>query len=191
MKKKVLYMAAIIICLSIISGGTLAYFSTADTARNVITSDGIDVLVVEQQLVNGKLVAYPNEAIPAIPGTVHSKIVTVKNVDAPAWIRVSIDVKVLDARGNTVEVDAADIGKAVIINTDSEYWTYKNGWWYYNSAVETGNSTEALFESVEFSGRDMGNIFQGKSVDITVTAQAVQKANNGETVMEVKGWPES
>ena len=60
MKKKVLYIAIVVICLALITGGTYAYFTTSDTARNVITSGGIEVKVVEQQLVNGTLQPYPS-----------------------------------------------------------------------------------------------------------------------------------
>ena len=69
MKKKLLYIAAIVICLSLITGGTYAYFTASDTARNVITSGGIEVKVVEQQLVNGTLQPYPSQPIPVMPAT--------------------------------------------------------------------------------------------------------------------------
>ena len=63
MKKKILYIAAIIICLSVITGGTYAYYTADGTARNVITTGGVNVKVVEQRLVDGTLHPYPNEPI--------------------------------------------------------------------------------------------------------------------------------
>ena len=56
MKKKILYIAAIVICLSIMTGSTLAYYTKTDTARNVITSDGLSVELLQQKLVNGELI---------------------------------------------------------------------------------------------------------------------------------------
>ena len=61
MKKKIFYIAIIAICLSIITGGTLAYYTATDTARNVITSGGVDVKVAEYQLVDGVMVVRMGE----------------------------------------------------------------------------------------------------------------------------------
>ena len=81
MKKKLLYIAAIVICLSIMASETFAYYTKKDTARNVITSGGVAIELVEQRLVNGKPVAYPNEPIPVMPTVEVSKIVSVKSVE--------------------------------------------------------------------------------------------------------------
>ena len=43
MKKKLLYIAAIVICLSIMASETFAYYTRKDTARNVITSGGVAI----------------------------------------------------------------------------------------------------------------------------------------------------
>lgn len=47
MKRKLFAGAVIAICLSLIAYGTLAYFTAEDTARNVITSGGIDIQLRE------------------------------------------------------------------------------------------------------------------------------------------------
>ena len=69
MKKKILYIAAIIICLSIMTGGTLAHYTAKDTARNVITSGGIDLEILEYQSIGGSLQPYPSQPIPVMPAT--------------------------------------------------------------------------------------------------------------------------
>ena len=40
MKKKSFYIALILICLSLVTTGTWAYFTTSDAVRNVITAGG-------------------------------------------------------------------------------------------------------------------------------------------------------
>ena len=35
----------------------------------------------------------------------------------------------------------------------------------------------------------MDNRYQGSTATVDVVAQAVQTANNGDTVMDAKGWP--
>lgn len=189
MKKKILYIAAIVICLSLITGGTYAYFTTSDTARNVITSGGIEVKVVEQQLVNGTLQPYPSQPIPVMPATTVSKIVSVQSTEQAAWVRMNYTLTVYDADGKKMEIPADELAKVIVIASDTANWTLKDGWWYYNTAVKGGETTKPLFEEVEFSGPHMDNKYQLCTVVIDVTAQAVQQANNGATVWEALGWP--
>ena len=189
MKKKILYIAVIVICLSLITGGTYAYFTTSDTARNVITSGGIEVNVVEQQLVNGTLQPYPNQPIPVMPATTVSKIVSVQSVEQAAWVRMNYTLTVYDPDGKEMEIPADELAKVIVIDPDTTSWTEKDGWWYYNTAVKTGEVTKPLFEEVAFSGPNMDNKYQLCTVVIDVTAQAVQQANNGVTVWEALGWP--
>lgn len=189
MKKKILYIAAIIICLSLITGGTYAYYTTSDTARNVITSGGVDIAVVEQQLVNGVLQPYPNQPIQVMPATTVSKIVSVRSTEQAAWVRMNFTLTVYDAEGNVMDVSDQELARVIGIQTDSSRWTQKSGWWYYNTAIKSGETTAPLFEEVVFSGPHMDNKYQQSTVVIDVNAQAVQKANNGKTVWEAQGWP--
>ena len=189
MKKKVLYIAIVVICLALITGGTYAYFTTSDTARNVITSGGIEVKVVEQQLVNGTLQPYPSQPIPVMPATTVSKIVSVQSTKQAAWVRMNYTLTVYDADGKKMDIPADELAKVIVIASDTANWTLKDGWWYYNTAVKGGETTKPLFEEVEFSGPHMDNKYQLCTVVIDVTAQAVQQANNGVTVWEALGWP--
>ena len=189
MKKKIFAMAVMLICISILASTTLAYFTDVGTTRNVITTGGIKIALVEQQLVGNQLVDYPDEPIPVMPGQTVSKIVSVKGVDQPAWIRMRFDVTFYDKNGKVMEVTATELEKLVLIATDGENWTFRDGWWYCNQAVTPGESTKPLFESVEFA-KNMGNRYQESTVHVDVTAQAVQQANNGSTVLEAVGWPE-
>ena len=189
MKKKILYIAAILVCLSIITSGTYAYFTTSDTARNVITSGTVEINVVEQQLVNGTLQPYPNQPIKVMPATTVSKIVSVQSTEQAAWVRMNYTLTVYDAEGKKMEIPADELAKVIVIETDATNWTLKDGWWYYNTAVKGGETTKPLFEEVEFSGPYMDNKYQLCTVVIDVTAQAVQQANNGATVWEALGWP--
>ena len=191
MKKKILYIAAIVICLSLITGGTYAYFTTSDTARNVITSGGIEVKVVEQQLVNGVLQPYPSQPIPVMPATTVSKIVSVQSTDQAAWVRMNYTLTVYDADGKGMEIPADELANVIVITPDATNWTQKDGWWYYNTAIASRETTKPLFEEVAFSGPYMDNKYQLCTVVIDVTAQAVQQANNGETVWKALGWPET
>lgn len=190
MKRKLLFIAAALIALALIAGGTLAYFTAEDTARNVITSGVVAVELIEQQrTADGTLAPYPTERIPMMPGQSVSKIVTVRSDEQPAYIRARYTIAVLDAGGEPMEVSAEQLAQVVTIAPDTEQWTLRDGWWYCDTAVGGGESTPALFESVDFSGPNMGNEYQGASITVDVTVQAVQAANNGATALEANGWP--
>ena len=191
MKKKFLYIAAILICLSIITSGTLAYYTTSDTARNVITSGGVEVKVVEQQLVNGSLLPYPSQPIPVMPATTVSKVVSVQSTQQSAWVRMNYSLTVYNSNGEKMEIPTEELNRVIVIETDDSNWTLKDGWWYYDTAIKSGETTKPLFEEVVFSGPHMDNKYQLCTVVIDVTAQAVQQANNGNTVWEALGWSES
>ena len=157
----------------------------------MITSGGVGINVVEQQMVNGSLMPYPNQPIPVMPATTVSKIVSVQNAEQAAWIRAGYTVTVYDAEGNIMEVSTEELNRVILIEPDTANWTHKDGWWYCNTAAESGETTKPLFEQVVFSGPDMDNKYQNCTVVIHVIAQAVQQANNGSTVMEAAGWPEN
>lgn len=190
MKKKILYIAAVIICLSIITGGTLAYYTASDTARNEITAGGVEVQVVQQQLVNGTLQPCPDQPIQVMPAATVSKIVTVQSNEQAAWVRMNYTLTIYDAEGKEMEISAEELEKVILIDNDTTNWTMKDGWWYYNAAVKTGEMTEPLFEEVVFSGQHMDNKYQLCTLVVDITAQGVQQANNGAEVWEALGWPE-
>lgn len=191
MKKKILYIAAIIICLSIITGGTFAYYTTSDVARNTISSAAIKdtVHVYEQQLVGGVLQPYPNTPIPVMPATSVSKIVSAKSTGDAVWVRMNYSVSVKDAQGKEMELSADDLAKVIIIEAGGDNWIYSDGWWYYKSPIKSGDITEPLFEEVAFSGPNMDNRYQNTTALVNVNVQAVQQAHNGASVMEALGWP--
>ena len=175
MKKKILYIAAILLCMSIVTGGTLAYYTASDTARNVIATGGVKVQVVEQQLVNGTLQPYPNQPIKLMPATAVSKIVSIRSDYQAAWVRANYAVTVYDPQGKKMDIPAEELNRVIVIEPDTANWTLKDGWWYCKSAVASREMTKPLFEEVAFSGPDMDNKYQACTVTVDITAQAVQR----------------
>lgn len=186
--RKIFAAAIIAICLSIVAYGTLAYFTYEDTATNVITAGNIKIAVQEWTLNDaGERVPFTNP-IQVMPGQVVSKIAEVKNTgDHTAWIRIALDEVLTLADGST---DTSE--KAVLsYNIDSQKWIlHSDGYYYYHEPVAAGETTAPLFTEVTFSAQ-MGNVYQESIATITVHAQGVQKANNGETVFEAAGWPDA
>lgn len=189
MKRKVLFIAAALIALSLIAGGTFAFFTVEDTARNVVTSGGVSVTLLEQRRVEAGLEPYPNAPIAVMPSTTVSKIVSVRGEDEAAWVRARYTVTIYDAHGEPMPLPPEEIERVVVIEPDGKAWSWRDGWWYCAEAVTRGEETAPLFETVTFSGENMGNEFQSATVTVDVQIQAVQRANNGGSVLEAVGWP--
>jgi len=190
MKKKLLYIAAIIICLSIITGGTFAYFTVDDTAHNVITTNTVKIDVLCHSEENGVISVANNDSIRLMPATKVSRVVAAQSIETAAWVRLKYEFEIYDSNENQMDISEEELKKVIIIKPDETNWILKDGWWHYNAMVKDGEKTTPLFETIEFSGPGMGNEYQNGKVKLIIHGQAVQYANNGETVMEAAGWPE-
>ena len=183
MKKKLCVIALLVICLAIAAYGTSAYFTHEQTSTNVITSGSIQVELQEWSDTGSGLVSFEDmEGV--LPGTEVSKIVQVKNIGGQAaWIRISTEKAIHLADGVEGEVDLSLI--SYDLNTD--FWTEKDGFYYYNTILQPSKVTEPLFTKVSFSAT-MSNIYQNSKAVIDVTAQATQVANNGTSALDAAGW---
>lgn len=186
MKKKLIAAALLVIGIAILSAGTIAYFTSATTAHNVITSGGVDIVLKEWADRECKTPYPADEPMLVMPGKTVTKVVTVKNEDADAYVRAKFVITVLNPDGEKIDSDA------VIIETGS-FWTEnyeeRDGWYYYFDPLKTGEVSKPLFSQVVFDGPSMTNEYQNCTVTVDVIAQAVQAANNGKTWREAKGWP--
>lgn len=190
MKKKWILIPALIVSLACAVGGTMAYFVAKDTAHNVITSGKVEIAIVETMKKPGQSEEepFPSEGITNVmPGTKVSKIVRVKNLDTvqPCWLRVKLTTKV------SADVPADKIGSAITVNAPvNDKWEYHDGYYYYTEVLGAGQTTEVLMDTVSFSAPNMGNEYQNSTVNILVSAQAVQAKNNdAASPWLAKGWP--
>lgn len=190
MKRKILVLGLIVICMAIAATGSLAFYTADVEAHNVITSGGVNIQIEEWQKTDEGLTEYPKEEIQVMPGTVVSKIVTVKNLEADAYVRAKFDL-VAAFKGIPEGSAPAIPDDLITVEINEAYWMRKDGdteWWYYKEALKAGDATEPLFTEVRFSGPQMGNEFQNSTVDVKVKAQAVQADNNGSSALDAEGW---
>lgn len=186
MKKKILVCALIAVCLSVVAYGTTAYLTVDETSHNVITSGGIKIDLQEYADPNGDGNLVPFEdVLNVFPGMDISKIVQVQNIGLePTWVRLTVEKSITLAEDREGEVDLS----LVTYDLNTEYWTEKDGYYYYNEILKPGAKTEPLFTEVTFSPT-MGNMYQESTATIKVNAFATQSANNGKTVLDAAGWP--
>lgn len=193
MKGKMTVISLAILCAAIAAAGTMAFFTASARAHNVITTGAVSIQLVEtMKTEDGREVPFPKEGLSGqMPGTAVSKIVSVKNTGAEAWIRVKVDTTILDRQGRELPL-TVDNASVISFGVDSRDWMEKDGYYYYQSPVATNASTAILFDKVRFAG-EMDNAYQDCKVLIDVKAQAVQTANNpipaGGNVSDIAGWP--
>lgn len=186
MKRKTLLCAFLVIVGALLSFGTVSYFVTDGTAVNVITAGNIKVELLECSLKDGEKVPFENK-ISVVPDTSVSKIVTVKNTgNSPEYVRVSVNKEILSVGGERDE--NGDLFIEMDFNT--EYWTERDGYWYYRKPLEGGGETEPLFTKVTFS-KDMKNLYQNSTAKLDIKAFGVQSANNGDSPVTAVGWTDN
>ena len=181
MKRKLLILSVLAICIATLAAGTLAYFTSEGKTHNVITTGGVEIAVQEWADENKQTPFEDLEGI--MPGMTVTKIAEIKNTGASdAWVRVKVEKSIKlkgDGTPNTALVE---------LELNIADWTEKDGYYYYKEALKPGEITAPIFTAVTFKP-EMGNEYQNATATVDVSAQAVQTANNGDTVMDAKGWP--
>ena len=153
MKRKLLLLSVLAICVATLAAGTLAYFSANGTARNVITTGNVSIAVEEWADADK---TQPFEDLTGImPGTTVTKIAEVRNTgEADAWIRVRLTGDIRLTGDGTPD---PSLIKPDLNTTD---WTLAaDGYLYCNKAIRPGETTAPLFTCVTFDA-GMGNEYQ-------------------------------
>lgn len=181
-KIKIVTFALVAMIISMIGQASLAYYSTVGKATNVVTSGNIQ-FIIHETTDQGK--EFPREGVYIIPGDIVSKKVTIENdCEHPFYLRTKIVYGV-----DSQELSAEDCFK---LNINEEYWELHDGWYYYKGIVEPGETTPDMFSHVEIVGSKVDNSYIGKTLTLTVNAQAVQSENNpitGGNTYTASGWP--
>ncbi|MDO4516186.1 MAG: SipW-dependent-type signal peptide-containing protein [Bacillota bacterium] len=197
-RRNAVLTAALALLVALVAFGTAAYFSGEAHVTNVITTGKIDITLKEQTKdAAGNPIKWPSEGITGVmPGKSVDKLVSVESVagSSDAWVRVKVESTITAADGKT------DLPTKDMLDFD-----FKPGWipgaggyYYYSVPLSAGQTTPELFTKVTFAP-GMPNEYQGCTVNVKVTAQAVQKKNNdakgsiteltAENYAQIEGWP--
>ena len=181
-KFKIFVASLVATIMALINASTLAYYSTVGKATNVVTSGNIQY-IIHETTDQGK--EFPKEGVYIVPGDIVSKKVSIESdCEHPFYLRVKM-VYGVDSK----ELTAEDCFK---LNIDEEHWVLHDGWYYYTGIVNPGETTPNVFSHVEIVGSKVDNSYLGKTLTLTVKAQAVQSENNplsdGNTYT-ASGWP--
>ena len=182
MKRKILILSVLAICIATFAAGTIAFFTAEGKAHNVITTGGVEI-AVQEWADDEKTKPFENLS-GVMPNTTVTKIAEVKNTGASdAWIRVKVEKSIQLQGEGTPDTSLVEL----TLNTTD--WTLGlDGYLYCNKAIRPGETTAPLFTCVTFDA-GMGNEYQNATATVHVAAEAVQTANNGVTALEALGWP--
>ena len=183
MKRKILILSVLAICIATFAAGTIAFFTAEGKAHNVITTGGVEI-AVQEWADDEKTKPFENLS-GVMPNTTVTKIAEVKNTGASdAWIRVKVEKSIQLQGEGTPDTSLVEL----TLNTTD--WTEKDGYYYYNAALEPGQTTEPLFTAVHFA-ETMSNMYQESRAILQVNAFATQTAHNGASALDAAGWPEA
>lgn len=181
MKRKILILSVLAICIATFAAGTIAFFTAEGKAHNVITTGGVEI-AVQEWADDEKTKPFENLS-GVMPNTTVTKIAEIKNTGASdAWVRVKVEKNIKLQGEGTPDTGLVEL----TLNTTD--WTERDGYYYSAKALKPGEVTAPIFTAVTF-GTAMGNEYQNATATVDVFAQAVQTANNGATVLDAQGWP--
>ena len=192
MKKKIIAVCLIVaLAATAVIGGTLAYFTDKDVAKNTFTVGNVDI-----ELTEPKWTSTGSQDAPEVyPGEPLAKDPTVENIGAnPCFVRVKVTG--LDCLGDagmiTTRYKWAD-------GYNTAQWVYHNGYYYYmvngSGVMQPGTKSAPLFDQIVIpTGLTNGDATT--LYNVVVTAEAVQaqgaKASFAQveamTVTEIAGW---
>lgn len=189
MKRKLLILSVLVICVATLAAGTLAFFTSDEAAHNVITTGKVAVTLNEYA---DKAQTKPfADQTGVMPGKTIEKYVVISGNpgSASAWVRVRFDITIrLDETNPKVPSGFTPDTTLVTLATGKDWTKGADGWYYYAKPLAAGEKTAPALETVTFAPA-MGNEYQNAAATVAVQAQAVQTANNGKTAAEAQGWP--
>lgn len=181
MKLRLIVIALAAMIVTLLSQGTLAYYSIIGTATNVVTSGDIRLVIHET---TGDGTPFPEDGVYIIPGQIVSKRVTIENdCTHPFYLRVKLV--------NGVDKEELSAEDCFDIDLNENAWTLReDGYIYYNTVLQAGDTSAPVFTEVQIVGDKVDNAYLGATLSLTVNAYAVQEENNpADKPWDAIGWP--
>lgn len=184
-KRKIAVLALIIGCLAILASGTITYFTAEGSTQFQFNAGRIDVRVLRSADDSGDSPAAEPVSDYITPGQERPDVIRFINSSSqPAYLRAAVHKDIRLVPGS---LGTPDYG-LVSLDINTRDWIERDGYYYYRYPLWAGEKTEPLFTRVQFSPA-MDNLYQGSTISVGVTADAVQVLRNGDNVMEAAGWP--
>ncbi len=137
-KRKILLLAAMLMMVAVLAiGGTLAYFTDADVARNVFTVGNVQIDLKENFVDGSKLVpvTYDEEGNRKDDNVVNKDVFVTNTGSEEAYVRVHIAIPAILDDGDP----SFDAAKNILhFNAESE--SYQNGFWNWGKTTAANDN---------------------------------------------------
>ena len=180
-KVLIILSLVVIIIASIIGGGSLAYKTYQGDTYNKVTTSGLSVKLWNLASDGTSMSLYINEIQPW--KTVENRVFAENDGAETEFLRMKINLVVTKSDGTK------EVFNYITFSFNESDWTYRNGYYYYNSAVAPGGNTTNLYDQIYFPYFPLEN-YQEASLHIEITVEAVQYANNSDSALTAEGWEE-
>lgn len=182
LKTSILLLALVLLA----AGGSVAYFVTSETAHDTVSMSGVSILLNEFAGPEGSEPFHDLENI--VAGAVYSKIPYVENNGPePVWVRAKVTLKQIATGGTATTI--SDYSPLMELQELGGNWTLSSdGFYYYNSALQSGEQTEPIFKTVKFAD-NLSDDFKNSTYSLTVAAEATQVVHNGTNALDAS-WTE-
>ena len=191
MNKKKILALCLIVCLlaTAVVGGTLAYFTDSDEAKNTFTVGNVDIVLTEPKWdATGS-----KEAEDVYPGEALAKDPTVTNNGKnPCFVRIEV---------SGLNQFTTKFGTDAMITYRTDYvdgalgtdWVLYNGCFYYSKVLQPGETTDALFDQIVIPF-ELTNGAEASPIVVKAYAAQAQGARpsfaavEAMTVAEIAAW---
>lgn len=170
----------LIIAISLVSGSTIAYRTREAKIDNSVYAGNIRVALFN--LNENGLPMAEFGLTGCLPGGTYTNIVYGYNdCNYDEFIRVSVEMTCEDKDGT--QLDTSKFHP----NYNTEDWTYKDGYWYYNHILTARKESKPLYTSIYFD-TSIGNAYRTATLYVNLHVDAVQSINNGNSALLAEGW---
>ena len=176
-KKLVLSLAAAAMVGTLAVGGTLAWFTDTETAKNVVTTGNVNISWIE----NGKEVLTEEDGVkfgkdkPVVPNSILEKVAYVQNKGKnDALIRVKAIVD-------------SDISEYVTVGYNEDTpskWEQDGEWYYYTEVVKAGDKTEDFIRNLTIPAEVGNAVANITEANVELRADAIQADEISEAIKE-------
>lgn len=180
MKKKVTAIALAVCILAVaVIGATMAYFTDTDSKTNTFTFGGVDIELTEKSEKDeqNKIHAgtekdggFTYDTV--LPGLVYSKVPTVKVVEGPAWVVVTVTVPTIYDHADFFNGTANETDFAMVKKVVGENTVY---YFYANAAVIAENSVTPFTEVKINPALTQDDVKNLPTFNVVVNAYGIQK----------------
>ena len=190
--QKKMFVSAFLVLIAMISMvvSSLAYFTTSQHSSGNMIATGsvsVDFVDLDYSSSGGGSSGTELDPIPFMPGySREQKVYAVNNGGISIYLRAKIETEItLDAKyaSYSDEIDTS----LVVFDIDENFWTLKDGYYYYSVPLLSGETSPELFTEILFSPA-MGNIYKDSTIKIKLIFEMVQANGNGGNVFEAVGW---